>query len=140
MEHTKQIAISIIGLSTMAPDEFQSKIRQAVPVGTVLNNPGGGTSEIIQLSDNKISYLRGSSTISVSFDDLFSAYSHFRGKRVSSSDLRAYAPSIFDSAARPAGHSCNCTFLLLILVRIDLADSIAGTGVRGDPYTAVFRD
>jgi len=124
----------------MTPEQFRKQVEQTSPVGTVLKNPGEGTSEITQYSDHNIYYIRGSSTISVSFDDLLSAYSHFRGQRVSSSELRAYAPSVFDSAARPAGHSCNCTFLMLILGRMNLADDIEGAGVRGDPFAAKFQD
>ena len=121
-------------------DHFREQIKKTTPVGTVLKNPGGGTSEITQYSDHNIYYVRGSSTISVSFDDLFSAYSNFKGQRVSSSELRAYAPAIFDSAARPAGHSCNCTFLLLILQRMMLVDKIEGAGVRGNPFNAHIQD
>lgn len=124
----------------MTRNEFSIQIAQAVPVGTILSNPGGGTSEIVQITDHKIGYVRGSSTISISFDDLFSAYSNFKGAQVSSSELRAYASAIFDSAARPAGHSCNCTFLFLVLKQMGLVDSILGSGVRGDPYAACFRD
>ena len=124
----------------MKLDQFKDQIKKTTPVGTVLENPGGGTSEITQYSDHNIYYIRGSSTISVSFDDLFSAYSNFKGQRVSSSELRTYAPAIFDSAARPAGHSCNCTFLLLILERMKLVDEIEGSGVRGDPFAAHFQD
>ncbi len=124
----------------MKLDQFKEQIKKTTPVGTMLENPGGGTSEITQYSDHNIYYIRGSSTISVSFDNLFYAYSHFKGQRVSSSELRAYAPAVFDSAARPAGHSCNCTFLLLILGRMNLADEIEGSGVRGDPFAAKFQD
>ena len=42
---------------------------------------------------------------------------------------------VFDSLARAAGHSCNCTFLLQLLVAMAVVDGcIEGRGARGDPY------
>ena len=115
-------------------DTFKKKVKEAIPVGTVLQNPGGGTSVIVSYSDSGISYKRGNATIYVSFRDLFDAYSHFEGQQVTSSDLKSYAPSIYDSNARPAGHGCNCTFLFMVLCRLPLVVRIEGSGVRGDPF------
>ena len=114
--------------------EFTKQIKEDIPVGTVFENPGGGTSEIVSYSDNSISYVRGSSAIYVSFRDLFDAYENYRGKRVTSSDLKSYAPAVFDATAKKSGHSCNCTLFFLILKRLNLADEIKGRGVKGDPY------
>jgi len=119
-------------------NDFAGKLREAVPIGTVVDNPGGGTSEVTGFTDERISYVRGSSTISVKLVDLHSAYESFRGKRVTSSELKELDPAVFDSSARPAGHSCNCTFLFVALERAGLASGVAGSGVRGDPYSAVF--
>lgn len=113
---------------------FKVKIQESVPVGTVFDNPGGGTSEVISLSDSKISYRRGNATIYVSLQDLFNAYAAFCGRRVSSPELKQSAPSVFDSQARPAGHDCNATFLFLVLRQIGIVCDIKGSGVRGDPY------
>jgi hypothetical protein len=104
---------------------FVSSIRNEAPVGT---------SEILKITDTKISYRRGKSKITVSFDDLFKAYSHFQGKRVTSSDLKKFLPSIFDSRARPAGHSCNATFLFTLLQHIGASGNIMGNGKAGDPF------
>jgi hypothetical protein len=41
---------------------------------------------------------------------------------------------IFDSNARPAGHSCNCTFLFLVLKEIGLCGEIKGAGKAGNPF------
>lgn len=103
----------------------------------MVDNPGGGTSRIVAYSDTNVSYIRGSSRIAVAFTDLYAAYSSFKGKHVSSSDLRAFRPSVFDSAARRAGHSCNCTFLFCILNELNLSGPISGSGVRGNPYSVV---
>ena len=118
----------------MTLDEFRRQIMATLPCGTELSNPGGGTSRIKSYSDHNITYVRRSSSITVKFEGLFSAYNSFRGKAVSSSDLRGYAPNIFDSKARPAGHSCNCTFFFMAAVALNLADRIEGEGKAGDPY------
>jgi hypothetical protein len=113
---------------------FTRQMQAAIPVGTILDNPGGGTSEILSYSSEGVSYRRGRSTIYVSLRDLYEGYAKFRGRRVSSLDLKVVAPSVFDSQARPAGHSCNCTFLFLALQEMGLVTNIYGRGVRGDPY------
>ena len=118
----------------MTVELFASKIRNAVPVGAVFENPGGGTSKVLKVTDTAITYRRGNSTISVSFENLFTAYASFQGQQVSSSELKAFAPSVFDSKARPAGHSCNATFLFMILRRIGVAGELGGKGVKGAPY------
>lgn len=124
----------------MKLDEFAGQIREAVPTETVIANPGGGTSKVTGITEERISYVRGTSTISVNIAELHSAYESFRGRRVTLSELREFAPAVFDSSARPAGHSCNCTFLIGILERAGLASNLSGSGVRGDPYSAVFSD
>lgn len=115
-------------------ESFVSRIRGAAPAGTVFRNPGGGTSEIIASTDAVITYLRGKSKITVSFDDLFEAYTSFRGKRCTTSDLRKFNPAVFDSQARPAGHSCNATFLFTLLRHTGLAGDINGEGKSGSPF------
>jgi hypothetical protein len=113
---------------------FVSSIRNAAPVGFVLKNPSRGISEILETTDTKISYRRGKSKITISFDNLFKAYSSFQGQRVTSSDLKKFLPSIFDSQARPAGHSCNSTFLFTLLQHIGASGSIMGNGRKGDVF------
>jgi hypothetical protein len=121
-------------------EEFVGRVRAAVPVGAVIENPGGGTSEVTGFTGENISYVRGSSTISVKLDVLHLVYESFRGKQVTSSELKRIFPAVFDSNARPAGHSCNCTFLFGVLEQAGLASRFSGSGVRGDPYSAVFID
>lgn len=122
----------------MTKDQFKRAILREVPIGQTFNNPGGGTSMLNNISVKGISYVRGNTTIYVSFDSLYSAYDNFKGRRVSSTDLRAFAPSVFDSAAQPAGHSCNCTFFFQLLNRIGLSGPVQGRGVRGNPYSVVL--
>ncbi len=116
-------------------DTFATSIKRVFPVGAVIDNPGRGTSMIVGFSEGHASYKRGRSTISVAFADLHDAYSRFRGEEVTSTDLREFRPSVFDSAARPAGHSCNCTFLFRLLEGLRLSSQINGSGVRGNPYS-----
>ena len=120
----------------MTPRELKMTLERNAPIGTVFDNPGGGTSTIIGYGDEKLSYLRRNSTIYVAYADLVSAYSEFRGKRVAAPQLKKFAPRVFDSSARPAGHSCNCTMLFILFRRIGLAGAIEGGGVRGNPYAA----
>lgn len=118
----------------MTLNQFTAAIKAAFPVGAVIENPGGGTSTISRYSDASVSYVRGQSTIAVGFSELYEAYSKFKGKQVTSTELRAFNPSVFDSDARPAGHSCNCTFLFSVLEKLKLSSPIRGSGIRGKPY------
>lgn len=123
----------------MTAHEFRSRIISSAPVGTVFNNPGGGTSEVVKTDDEKIAYIRGGSRFYVRFSDLYSAFQKFRGINVTTQDLKEYAPEVFDSSARPAGHSCNCTIMFLLLHQAGLAGEIEGKGRRGNPFASGFR-
>lgn len=116
--------------------EFHDKVRKALPPGAVLENPGGGTSTILSyaLSGNriKITFQRGGYTLHVTFEDLYGAYQYHRGRTVSSTELREYAPEVFDPAY--GGHSDNCTLLFKILKAIAIVTSIQGSGRRGSPF------
>ena len=115
-------------------DTFCTKFFETVTPGTVFQNPGGGTSNVLSVKNGKVRYKRGASTMAVSLQDLFNAYVAFRGRSMSSSELKVLAPAIFDSAARPAGHSCNATFFFLALQKMAVVTAIHGNGVRGAPY------
>lgn len=119
--------------------EFRASMVNMLPPGTVLANPGGGTTTIKRYSGGKVAYQRGKSTIRVAIKDLFSAYSQFKGTTVSAPELRRYAPHVFDSAARPAGHSCNCTFLFMALRELGMAGPIQGEGKSGNPFKSTLR-
>ena len=121
-------------------DTFIASIESEFPIGSAFDNPGGGTSTIVRLTETHISYRRGNSNISVAYRDLFEAYSNFIGQEVSSSDLRRFRPSVFDSSARPSGHSCNCTFLFHVLEILGLSGLLQGSGVRGNPYAVEVLD
>lgn len=117
-------------------EDFVNAINSALLRGMDFDNPGGGTSLIESITDQVITYKRGNSNISVSLEDLYSAFLRFRGRQTTTSELKKFSPSVFDSAARPAGHSCNCTFLFQVLNAIGHAGEIEGSGVKGDPFSA----
>ena len=119
--------------------EFHLQIVKRLPPGTVMENPGGGETTITRYSRGMVSYVRGNSTIRVAIGDLYLAYSKFKGTRVSSRDLRQYAPAVFDSNARPAGHSCNCTFFFMVLSRLGMADPLEGAGKAFRPFFTTLR-
>ncbi len=120
-------------------DQFRSQMTNLLPPGIVLDNPGKGTTRIKNHSHGRVSYIHGNSTIRVCITDLFAAYTKFRGLKVSSRELKRYAARVFDSSARPAGHSCNCIFLIMVLVKLGLADEIGGEGKSGQPFYTTFR-
>jgi len=118
---------------------FKSKFEGAVPVGSLLTNPGGGTSEVLSYASDHVAYKRGNSRIRASLSDFHASFLKFAGSRVTSSDLKSFKPSVYDSSARPAGHPCNCTFLFLGLHRMGFASEIEGSGVRGSPFSVDLR-
>ena len=117
-------------------DDFVNLIRGVLLLNMEFDNPGGGTSTIESITDNGITYRRGNSPIFVRFQDLHAAFDRFRGHLVTSSELKEFSPAVYDSSARPAGHSCNCTFLFQIPNAIGHAGEIEGSGVRGDQFAA----
>lgn len=118
----------------MTVDEFIRRLQGALPVGSVLQNPGGGTSTILSHSQKFVRYRRRRSSIGVAYESLFGAYAANRSRAVSTSDLKRFEPSVFDTKARPAGHDCNGTFLFLVLRQLGLSSDIDGSGKKGDPY------
>lgn len=116
----------------MKYQEFYLQTISKLPVGTTLQNPGGGTSKITKYTNTHMVYKRGRSDIRVSMADLHAAYRTFLGKTVSSTDLREYAPRVFDS--KRSGHSCNCTLLFMVLDEIGIVSTIDGDGKSGNPF------
>jgi hypothetical protein len=119
-------------------EHFERALQVHLPVGRALANPGGGSSTVLRYTGEKVAYLRGRSTIYVRARDLYEAYSEFRGRCVKTSDLKAWAPGVFDSSQ--GGHNCNSTLLLLALQCVGAIDSIEGQGRRGDPFRATINN
>jgi hypothetical protein len=104
-----------------------------------LNFPPFKECEILKACEDAITYRRGQSQFKVRISDLYDATEHFSGYRVKTSDIRKFRPNVFDSKARPAGHSCNISLLFMLLLRLKIARELQGRGVSGDPYS-VFID
>jgi hypothetical protein len=116
----------------MEYEKFFDAIKHALPPGTVLKNPGKGSSTIEPYTDTQMVYKRGDSTIYVEMRAFHDAYMKFSGKRVTSNDLKIYNPEVFDVDSN--GHSCNCTMLFMTLRALRIALTIKGTGKRGDHF------
>lgn len=117
---------------------FIDRVMAAVPVGTVLPNPGGGNSTVLSINGTHIGYRRGASRLTARFGDLYRAYAKYRGQTVSSTQLRLWEPGIFDSDH--GGHSCHSTFLFMVLNEIGVADAMRGRGKRGDPFCVYIHE
>ncbi|MBF0503206.1 MAG: hypothetical protein HQM09_23995 [Candidatus Riflebacteria bacterium] len=118
----------------MGFDEFRTAIQAKITPQTIFFNPGGGTSQVVAVSDEQIRYRRGISTVTLRIRDIFDAYYFHRGDRMATTDLKEFRPSVYDSKARPSGHSCNCTFLLLLLQELGIVFEICGAGKKRDPF------
>lgn len=116
---------------------FIDRLHSHVPVGTVFENPGGGTSTVMGYTGQNVCYMRRDSKIRVSTAELHRAYIEFKGRVVSTSALKQYAPRVFDSSE--SGHNCNTTFLFQILRALSLAGPVQGGGKRGNPFTTQFK-
>ncbi|WP_338845993.1 hypothetical protein V8J88_19880 [Massilia sp. W12] len=113
-------------------DAFVQSLKNAPQTGLVMQNPGAGTSTILYCNDQRICYKRGKSPMAVKYSDLYEGYIQYAGKEMSTNDLKAMRPAVFDS--KHNGHSCHCTFLMMVLHRMGLASAIQGKGVKGNPF------
>ena len=77
-------------------NDFKSLLKKSIRVGDVFNNPKCGTSEIKNISD-KVCYMRGTSSIYLAINAMYTAYIHFAGQDCSSKDLRAFMPAVYRS-------------------------------------------
>ena len=111
---------------------FSADLRRRLPPGTVLPNPGRGTTTIIWSDDDRLCYQRGSARFYVALSDLFDALRAFRGRDVTTTDLKRQSPGVFDSAR--GGHNCHATVLFLIAQSLKLAGEVWGRGHRGSPF------
>lgn len=113
-------------------DSFVHRLRRSLPVGTVLQNPGRGTTTVISLDGDRLRYRRGRSDFYVDLCQLYAAALEFAGSRVTTKHLKAHAPSVFD--LKQGGHGCHATVLLMVLAKIGISGPITGRGVTGDPF------
>lgn len=98
-----------------------------------MDNPGGGTSTVMWCDDERICYKRGlRSLFYVNLSDLFESYDQFRGKKVTTNDLKEMNRKVYDSKQK--GHNCHCTLLFMALLKMGVVNAINGSGKRGNPY------
>ena len=113
-------------------DTFAQLLRDRLPQGLELNNPGAGTSTVMWCDDDRICYRRGKLRLYIGIRDLYEAYLRFSGCELSSRQLKDYAPLLYDS--RRNGHNCHCTFFFLALRQMGIVAEIWGTGRAGNPF------
>ncbi len=118
--------------------EFVLAFHEQIKVGSIFLNPQKGDSTVISVKNGIVKYKRKKSPISVPLEVLYQSYSDFSGKKMSTNDLKAYKPEIFNSKATPAGHDCNTTFLFCVLMKMSLVKRIKGKGVSGDPFFVII--
>jgi hypothetical protein len=105
-------------------DTFAQLLRDSLPEGLVLENPGGGVSTIIWCDGERVCYQRGDSRLYIELRELHAAYLHFAGGGVTTRQLKDYFPNVFDSDR--GGHNCHCTFFFLALQQMGLAGELWG--------------
>lgn len=109
-------------------------VRQKIKVGQVFNNPGGGTSEVVSVTNIGIYFKRKNSKMLLKFKDIENTYDTFKGRRITTRDLKKLNEKCFDSSK--GGHSCNCTFFFSVLKECDLIKGdICGEGKVNNPFS-----
>lgn len=92
-------------------------IKKFVKAGDVLTNPKSGTSTILKIDENEIIYRRGKSSLHIKAEDINSAYDHFKGQIVSTSDLAE-----FNINFSQRKHRCNASFFLMLMKHCGLTE------------------
>lgn len=111
---------------------FRDLVTAAAPPGTVLENPGRGTSTVVKYEDDRLCYIRGEARFYVHLADLYAAYRRFLGQDVETTGVKRFAPEIFDT--KRGGHDCHTTVLFRLLEAAGLSSEIWGRGQRGAPF------
>jgi hypothetical protein len=113
----------------MEYNAFLDEIKNKITSGLIFDNPGGGTSIIISITqNNSILYKRGNSNIYISIENIFKVYKKFKNTECTTTKLKSYMPNVFKSKG------CNCTFLFLVLNKISLCSEIKGLGQSQSPF------
>ena len=113
----------------MEYNAFLIEIKNKISSGLIFNNPGGGTSVIISITQkNSILYRRRNSDIYISIENIYKAYKQFRNSKCTTTQLKNFMPNVFRKK------DCNCTFLFSILNKISLCSEIMGLGKNQSPF------
>jgi hypothetical protein len=122
----------------MNNEQLKASLFSKIIVGDVFENPGGGISKVVSVTNEKNANIRGTSRIYLPIQSFLDVCAKFESRKCISNDLKKYQPRIFDS--NHSGHGCNCTFLFCIAEKLKLLDGgIKGKGVRGNPFFVVFK-
>ena len=126
-------SIPKIEVETMTKEKFLEQLKIDIPIDSKIENPGGGVSMIVSIGEDKLSYIRGTSRIYLPIETVLDVLNEFSGKTLSSSDLKEYNPTVFDS--KHGGHDCNRTVTFCIFEKMGLTvGSVKGSGKRGSPF------
>ena len=71
-------------------------IKGALKPGDKFINPGGGTTSIKSITDSRIYYIRGSSTMSLDMNIIKEVYDYFKGRICTTNGLKEYCPKSLD--------------------------------------------
>jgi len=122
----------------MDKDSFITLLRNSTPEGTVFENSHKHSLTIISTSKDRLHYSRGKNTRSLKFSQLYKTWQQFRGEQVTSDQLKAWKPALYDSNALPrAGHDSNCGLFMLLMEQLGLACELER---KGRTYSARLLD
>jgi hypothetical protein len=102
---------------------FFDLIYKNIHIGDNFANPGGartgyGYRTVKTINMNEIIYVNSGTNseglITLPIQIFYEVIYEFQSSYCYTSQLKKFRPKVFDSTARPAGHSCNCTFLMSI--------------------------
>jgi hypothetical protein len=120
-------------------ETFFDLITKKIHVGDNFANPGGakpgdrggyGYRTVKTITMDKIVYFgagtKSESKITLPIRTFHDVILEFQSSCCYTWQLKQFRPNIFDSTARPAGHSCNCTFLMSIADKLGFLASGRG--------------
>jgi hypothetical protein len=104
-------------------ETFSDLICKKILIGDNFANPGGakkgyGYRTVRTINRNQIVFFNAGTEkeapITLLIQKFYDVIFEFQSDCCDTFQLKKFSPEVFDSQARPAGHSCNCTFLMSI--------------------------
>ena len=118
----------------MTQEDFVQRIHHTLRRGVKFNSPKVGSSEVINLTEKHIAYQKGDTIYRLSFEGMFRTYQHFKGMKISTTQLKLFDPATFSPTTGPTGSDYNCVFFFMVLRILGLAGAIDGSGVSSAPF------
>jgi len=110
----------------MDKEQFFKLVENAQLEKQVFNHPEKGTLTVVSVTKERIHYLRTKTTVSVKLNHLYKAYDEFNGQKVTTEQLKAFKPGVFDSKGQPkSGHDSNGIFFLKLMEHMQLAGPLS---------------